>query len=257
MRIGGGLISSTTVFVALAGPLSAATVTLTAVSDTALFESNPDFSLGAATVVSGTNHRLSRTRALFRFDLGSLPADAVVTGVQVLLYCTRQPDPDQHTGPVSSDFSLHRMLVSWGEGGNGNVTGSVAMAGDATWNERHYLGTSWATPGGQSGTDYLGNPSATTSIANVGLYAWGSSTELIDDVQTWLATPAANFGFMLVNGSEASPGTGRRFASREQSSPLNPAPQLVITYIPEPSVSGLVALGVFTAFLRRRRPTAE
>lgn len=238
---------------ALCLPVPAATISLGAVSDTSLFENRPDFNLGGSTLVSGTNHQVSRSRALFRFDLGSIPAGAVVTQVEVLLYCTRQPDPDQHGGPVTSDFSLHRLLVSWGEGAAGNVTGSVAMAGDATWNERHYQGISWGTPGALSGTDYAGNASATTSVANVGLYAWGSSTELVDDVQGWLANPSSNFGFILVNQSEGSPGTGRRFASQEQSSALTPPAQLVVTYIPEPSAAGLVMMAAMAVAFRRRR----
>ena len=243
------------VFLAMVSGLSAATISLTAVADTSLYEVSPDFNLGGTTMVSGTNHKISRSRALFRFDLSSLPADAVVTGVEVLLYCSRQPDPDQHTGPVSSDFSLHRMLVSWGEGGGANATGSVAMAGDATWNERHYLGTSWGTPGGSGGIDYAGNASATTSVGNVGLYGWGSSTELIGDVQTWLADPSSNFGFMLMSGSESSPGSGRRFASTEQSNALNPAPQLIVTYIPEPSACTLAMVALTGLCFFRRRIT--
>jgi hypothetical protein len=237
----------------LCGRLSAAVITLPVVADTSLFESKADFNLGGTTLVSGTNQQVSRARGLIRFDLSSLPADAVVTGVEVLLYCSRQPDPDQHGGPVPSDFSLHRMLVGWGEGTSGSATGSVAMAGDATWNERHYQAISWGTPGGLSGTDFSADASATTSVENVGLYAWGSSTELIGDVNAWRANPSSNFGFMLVNQSEGSPGSGRRFASREQSSELNPAPRLVVTFIPEPSAPGLVMVGVTVVALVRRR----
>lgn len=256
MKRGGRMISVMTGFSTLAvmAPgLPAATISLTAVADTSIYEISPDFNLGGTTMLAGTNQKVSRSRALFLFDLSSIPADAVVTGVEVLLYCTRQPDPDQHTGPVSSDFSLHRMLVSWGEGGGANATGSVAMAGDATWNERHYLGTSWGTPGGSGGIDYAGNPSATTSVGNVGLYGWGSSTELIDDVRTWLADPSSNFGFMLMSGSESSPGSGRRFASTEQSSAQNPAPQMIVTYIPEPSAGALAVIALSGFFLFRRR----
>jgi len=236
-------------------PLSAATISLGSVADTSLYQNKPDFNLGGTTLVAGTNQQVSRSRGLFRFDLSSVPTDAVVTGVEVQLYCTRQPDPDQHGGPVPSDFSLHRLWVGWGEGAGSGTTGSVAMVGDATWNERHYLGTSWDTPGGLSGGDFASNPSATTAVGNVGLYAWGSSTELIDDVQSWLAAPSSNFGFILVNQSEGTSGSARRFASREQPGGLIPAPKLIITYstIPEPSVAGWIWLGIIAASFRRKR----
>ena len=96
--------------------VSAATISLGSVGDTSLYQNKPDFNLGGTTLVAGTNQQVSRSRGLFRFDLSSVPTDAVVTGVEVQLYCTRQPDPDQHGGPVSSDFSLHRLWVGWGEG---------------------------------------------------------------------------------------------------------------------------------------------
>jgi len=232
----------------------AATLTLTAVADTSLYEGKPDFNLGGTTLLAGTNQLNSVGRALFRFDLGSLPAAAVVTSVQVLNYCTRQPDPDQHTGPVESDFSLHRMLVSWGEGSGSGATGSVAMVGDATWNNRHTVGISWGAGGSLNGTDFASDSSATTTVGNVGPYAWGSSTELINDAQGWLADPSSNFGFMLMSQDENSPGSGRRFASKEVSSVGAPAARLVITYVPEPSVLGMIAVATCAAGWIRRRP---
>lgn len=242
-------------FLSLGLNAAATTISLPSVSDTSLYENKPDSNLGATTMVAGTNQLFSRSRGLVRFDLASLPAGAVVTGVQVQLHCTRQPDPDQHGGPVASDFSLYRMYVGWGEGGGTAPTGSVSAAGDATWNERHFGGTTWGTPGGLIGTDFANNPSATTTVGNIGDYVWGSSSELIADVQAWIDTPLSNFGFMLVNQSEGTPGSARRFSSREQSGGVIPPPRLVITYsaIPEPSVSGLLlAGGILTGCWRRR-----
>ncbi len=233
---------------------SAVTVSLGSVADTSLYENKPDANLGATTLVAGTNQQFSRSRALFRFSLSSIPVGAVITQVQVNLYCTRQPDPGQHGGPVPSDFSLYRMFADWGEGSGNSNTGSVASAGDATWNERHFNGTAWGTPGGLIGTDYANSPSATTSVGNVGSYAWGSTTELIGDAQTWLDTPEANFGFMLVNQSEGTLGSARRFASREQPGGLIPAPQLVVTYtVPEPTTAGLLLVTVVGGCWLRHR----
>ena len=240
---------------ALCPCLSAATLTLAAVADTSMFESKPDSNLGATTLVAGTNQAYSRSRALFRFDLGALPAAAVITDVQVAIYVTRQPDPDQHNGPVGSDFSLYRMFVSWGEGSGSDTTGSAAMAGDATWNERHFAANSWATPGGLSGTDFASSPSATTAIAGVGGYVWGSSSALVDDVTYWQANPAANFGFILISQDEAALGSARRFGSKEQPGGAIAPAQLLVTYslVPEPAVAGLWLLGLAGLALRRVR----
>lgn len=242
-------------FLALGLRAAGASVSLPSVSDASIYEVKPDSNLGATTLLAGTNQQVSKARALFQFDLSSLPAGAVVTAVQVLLYCTRQPDPDQHGGPVASDFSLYRMYVGWGEGSGSSPTGSVAAAGDATWNERHFAAISWGSPGGLPGTDYANDPSATTTVGNIGDYVWGSSTGLIADVNAWIASPDTNFGFMLVSQSEASTGSARRFASREQPGGLIPAPQLVITYsvVPESSAVWLAVVTLLPVVFSRRR----
>ncbi len=234
----------------------AATLTLAAIADTSIFESKPDSNLGATTLVSGTNQAYSRSRSMFAFDLGAIPLDALITGVQVALYVTRQPDPDQHGGPVNSDFSLYRMLVSWGEGSGTDNTGSAAMAGDATWNERHCAADSWGTPGGLIGTDFASTPSATMAIGGIGSYIWGSSSTLLDDVTIWQTHPAANFGFMLLSQDEASLGSARRFGSKEQPGGAIAPAQLLVTYTlaPEPEVASLWLLGLAGLALRRARP---
>ena len=236
--------------------LQAATLTFSAVADTSIFSAKPDNDLGGTTLVSGTNQQYSLSRSMFRFDLSTLPAGAVVTGVEVTLTVTKIPDPDQHGGPVNSDFSLHRLFVSWGEGTSSNATGSGAQPSNATWNERHFGSTAWASPGALIGVDCSETPSATTFVKREGDYVWGSSAGLVDDVKAWQSDPSANFGFLLVSQNEAALGTGRRFGSKEQpGAPTSPA-QLIVTYsvVPEPTVAGLWLIGLTgLVFLRGRR----
>ena len=246
------------VLVLHAVPAFCATFVSTAVSDTSIYQNHPDYNLGGTTLVSGTNQQFSNSRALFNFDLSGMPADAIVTSVQVALYVTRRPDPDQHGGPVNSDFSLYRVLQNWTEGSGGAVTGSPAATGDTTWNDLHYNmsgGANWATPGGQLGTDFASAPSATTSVGDVGLYLWGSSPELVSDVQSWLSSPSTNYGFALISESENVAGTARRFASSEQPGGSIPAPTLTVTYqsAPEPSQTLLLLMGAAAVLNRRRR----
>lgn len=231
-------------------------ITLNSVADTSLFENHSDSNLGGTTLVAGTNQQYSRSRALFRFDLSTLPAGATISEVHVQLTVTRRPDPDQHGGPLDSDFSLFRVLLPWGEGNGVEVTGSNAQHGDATWNDRLFGSDSWTAPGGLSGVDYANDPSATTSISGVGNYLWGSSTELITDAQSWLDDPLTNFGLMLISQNEGSAGTGRRFASRDQPGGGIPGPKLMLTYtvpsVPEPT-SMLLAVSATLAFTRPHR----
>ncbi len=232
----------------------AAVVSFGAVAETSLFERNPDANLGGTSLVSGTGRIGDPARGLFRFDVSSLPAGAVITNVVVQLYCIRRPDPDQLPGPAPSDFNLHRLFVNWGEGTGSIASGTRANPGEATWNSRMHGSTPWAAPGALIGTEYATNPSATTPVDQIGLYSWGSSTELIDDVQTWRADPTSNFGFILVSDKENTEGTGRRFSTKEAPDVGTP-PQLIITFnmIPEPSVSGLLVLAVGGVSLRRTR----
>ncbi len=245
-------------FLILAANGFAAQVTLNSVADTSLFENHSDSNLGGTTLVAGTNQQYSRSRALFRFDLSAVPIGATITQVHVTLHVTRRPDPDQHGGPVDSDFSLYRLLVGWGEGTGAEVTGSNAQPGNATWNERHFNSATWAGPGGLIGEDYANGPSANTSVGGIGTYVWGSSTELIADAQTWLDDPAANFGFILISQTEGTSGTGRRFASREQPGGGIPGPQLELTYsVPEPSSLAFATLGLLGLQWCRRRPAPK
>lgn len=220
-----------------------------------MFEANPIFNLGGTSLVSGTNQRFSRSRAMFRFDLATLPPGAVISAAEVALSVTTRPDPDQHGGPMNSDFNLHRLLVSWGEGTGSLTTGSVAQLGDATWNERHYGIASWASPGALIGVDYVEAPSATTFVSNLGPYLWETTNTLVDDVKTWQADPSTAFGFILVSQNENSLGTGRRFGSKEQPGGSVLPAQLTVTYtvVPEPSVLYCCAAGFAGLMLRRVR----
>jgi hypothetical protein len=242
------------VFPMVCARLSAATMMVPAVADTSLFQANPDSDLGGSSLVAGTNFTNTRSRALFRFDLGVLPAGAVVSGAEVSLYVSKVPDPDMRGTPVSFDFSLHRLLVSWGEGSGTSVTGTVPMPGDATWNERHFGSTAWASPGALIGVDYTEAASATTAVVDIGGYMW-SSGGLVDDVKAWQENPASNFGFILTSDDETTQGSGRRFGSSEQSGGSVTPPLLTVTYtlVPEPEVAGLWLIGLATLALRRVR----
>jgi hypothetical protein len=85
---------------------------------------------------------------------------------------------------------------------------------------RFYPGTLWTTPGG----DFDPASSATISVGVSGWHVWKSAA-LTQDVESWLSTPASNYGW-LIQGPENSPSTARRFDSRETENP----PELVIYY---------------------------
>src|SRR4029453_9322572 len=88
------------------------------------------------------------------------------------------------------------------------------------WAPRFYHTVFWTTQGG----DFSATVSASQSVGAIGNYTW-SSAQMVTDVQTWLDTPATNFGW-LVLGDESTSVTAKRFDSRETVTP----PVLTIQY---------------------------
>jgi hypothetical protein len=184
-------------------------------ADTSLFEYRPDSNLGASELAAGsigiaTNH----SRALLRFELNdSLPADAVITAARLQLLVTRSgPGP-------GSNFQLHRLLKTWGEGAKSGMIGSPAEPGEATWLTRFFPDVPWSQPGAVAPEDYREEFNASAFIDDIG---WWEIANAEEDVRYWQTNAGANHGWILVSDAEDIAGTARRFASREtqQNSPV-------------------------------------
>jgi hypothetical protein len=241
--------------------LRAETVVLHPSADTTLIEIAKDSNLGGAPFFNaGFTGVSTRNRGLIQFALSeSIPAGSIITGAVLTFDLVRQPNVD-----MDQDlFTLHRMLVSWGEGDKvpdpegSPGFGSPATTGDATWNHRFFGTTPWSTPGGQSGTDFATSPTAIIPVYGIGdPVVIESDLALIADVQFWLNNPDQNFGWMFKAESEAIRKSARGFASREDPSG---GPTLVIEFtpVPEPSTWALSILGsaalFWTVFRSRRK----
>ncbi len=161
-------------------------------------------------------------RAVFHFDIASaVPAGSTILTVSLGLTCTQ-------TISGNVNMNLHAVTASWGEGSStassGQGGGAPSTTGDATWLHRFYPGTLWATPGG----DFNPLPVASKVVGSTGFYSW-TGPGMATDVQSWLNTPANNFGWILISDESAAPPTAKRFATREDA---NNQPQLTITYNP-------------------------
>jgi hypothetical protein len=209
---------------AMSGTASANSVTVLAGRDNTLFEDPSGLlSSGAGEgIFAGKNSQNLTRRALVFFDVASaVPAGATIDSVELWLNVNSAPNATPQ--PVS----IHRALASWGEGTSASTGGGGAPAstGDATWLHRFYSDTFWSTPGG----DFEPGSSATTTVGVVGLHVW-KSTALALDVAGWLATPSANFGW-LIRGPENAASTVRRFDSRE----TDIGPKLIVYFTPLPT----------------------
>jgi hypothetical protein len=206
-----------------------ANVTIRAAADTTLISGEPTNNLGgSSTLIVGTTAQDSTAHMLIRFDLGTnLPAGAVITGVVFNLTVTKA----SVSGPAST-FEVHRLLLPWGEGTGNGSTGSAAKPDAATWRDRFAPDTPWSEPGAAAPGDYSAVVSASAHVDQPAPYAFGFTSNLVADVQTWLDHPDLNFGWLLRSQSEAVPQTARRIASRED--PTAP-PTLVLSYVVQAS----------------------
>jgi hypothetical protein len=227
-------------------PAWASVVSLSPSQDNTLFQDATGSLSGGASlgVFAGATAQGLVRRGLMEFDVASaIPAGSTVTSVSLTLHVSSTP-----TNAVT--IGLERVLASWGEGtsgaGSGSGAGSPATPGDATWLHRFYPGTLWSSPGG----DFSAATEASRSVAGAGFYSWSSTPAMVATVQSWLDAPGTDFGWALIGG-ESTPGSAKRFDSREIASPEF-RPLLQVTYTPGPSAAAALGLGLPAALMRRR-----
>jgi hypothetical protein len=203
-------------------------VTLPAAKDTTLVEEPMGLKAngGDPGIYAGRTFQAENSirRALIAFNVASaVPPGSTITGVSLRLFLTKT-----RAGPVAVE--LHRVLADWGEGtAAGSGAGAPAMPGDATWLHREYDTVFWAAHGG----DFDSLVSAVAIADQPGVFiVWGSTPALVADAQSWLDTPASNFGWLL-RGPEDQVPSSKLFDSREGFFPSR-RPQLTVEFDPPP-----------------------
>ncbi len=205
-------------FAIIATSSFASVVDIGPTKDNTLYESNT----GALSNGSGVYLFSGRTaaiggqlvrRALLAFDVAAnVPANATIQSVTLTLHLSKT-----HVLAPSTATGLHRADADWGEGTSnafaGEGQGATATMSDATWIHAINPSSNWATPGG----DFNATASATQTVGAAGLfYTWGSTPGMVADVQSWLTSPATNFGWFVI-GDESVGRTAKRFDSRESA----------------------------------------
>lgn len=202
---------------------SGAPATLIAARDNTLYESDTgewsngggNFMFAGRTALNGpSGEPVESRRAIFAFDLTSIPQSATVDSVVLLLTMVRPVGASNGTRLTT----LHKLTADWGEGttvplNTSEGGGEAAEVGDATWIHTFLPNQMWATPGG----DYVATGSASTLVANEPgstVHRWGSTSTMVSDVEDWIQNPLTNFGWILI-GDESTDKTAKRFATRE------------------------------------------
>jgi hypothetical protein len=213
-------------------------------ADTSLIEIAPTNNNGGqAWLLAGKiQNDVYRDRALMKFDVSALPANATVRSAVVTLAVTRQPGD----GLANAPFGLYRMLRPWGEGDKVATTvpgqGVPATPGEATWQHAFYPTNEWSVHGGAPDVDFSDLESSFQFIYGTGQspYRFESTPELVADVQGWVKNPQSNYGWMLRCDDETTPFTARRFGSREDP---DAPPQLEIEYLVPPDIASAGLVG--------------
>jgi hypothetical protein len=246
---------------ALAHPASADLVTIPASQDATLFgasTANNNSSSGPGMFV-GSDGMSRPKRGLIEFNIaGSIPAGATINSVSLSLVLGQVAGSD--TTPRT--IGLFDVTTNWAGGTNGTTghpgpgfggtgQGFPPNIGDVTWNFSKFDTIPWSTPGG--GGDFSSTESAAIDVSqNLNTeYIWGSTAQMVADVQGWLDGTLPNFGWLLKNDSEGSATTLRAFYTAEgaveQGFPEF-APHLTVDFtaaaiVPEPSTWAMLLLG--------------
>lgn len=178
---------------------------------------------GQTQMSGGSGEPVEKRRAVFAFDIAAagIPAGSTIDSVRLELTMTR-------TISGVATLSLHRLTADWGEAGSlasgQEGGGAMAEAGDATWVHTFAPATMWTIPGG----DFIGTASAARTVSGLATYTWGSTAQMVGDVQGWFDTPATNFGWILI-GDESNPATAKQFGTRNNQNAAR-RPKLTIYY---------------------------
>ena len=215
-------------------------VTISASKDNTLYKESGLLSNGSGQVFfAGHTGVLTNTvrRGVIGFDIaGPVPPGATITSVTLTLHLIRV----SFAAPPTT-IGLHRLLADWGEGASDppfqEGGGAPAEPGDATWLNTFFPGSFWVSPGG----DFSATVSASRSVAGIAFYTWGPTTQMRDDVQSWLDNPSSNFGWLL-QGDEILLQSARGFDSRQSLTVAN-RPVLTVNFTSPGVAAGRVPDG--------------
>jgi hypothetical protein len=147
-------------------------------------------------------------KSLLRFDLAAIPTGKTVDEATLRLYYKGRSNSNALT------VGAYRLLAPW-------------VDSQATWTQR-MTGANWVVPGLGSGSDYLADGNTEDVLGGGGTWV---EIDVTDMAQTWVDSPAQNYGLLLRQASAAGY-VIYDFCSERGVSPCTAAqaPQLTVWY---------------------------
>src|SRR3989344_4371411 len=157
---------------------------------------------GTATSLTGAENQ----KALFQFDLSSIPANATVSNATLELYISGNND-----NAGGNTIFLNRILnKNWVES-------------QVTWNV-YATGNNWSTAGLGAGTDYASSANASVNVGYSPANVW-AAFPITSLAQSWVDGTISNTGVVLHSGNGP-----RAIVSSSESGDITLRPKLTITY---------------------------
>lgn len=218
--------------------------------------------LGSGRIAANFNNP---QRSILSFDVSDLDGQFTsISSITLRLTFALGADPiTQAMNP--SLYAISAANRGWVEGTISSGNGAT-QAGSSSWNSKQHGSTAWAGSAGLStaGTDYASTLLASNTYAGgtrpatdstVDFTFTGDSASLTALINGWLVDNVdnnqSNPGLLLLDPNQATlSGQRMQFYSREATTEAY-RPQLIVTFIPEPSAALLGAIG-FLILLRRR-----
>ena len=175
---------------------------------------------GSTTFFTGMNGENGVMRALIRCDLpAAINERTTVTQVTLTLKAAGLGPTGTSAGTAATE-TLKAITQPWGEGDKAGTTtttytvGQPCTTGEATWNQNECSIASWTTAGGTVAAPV--SASANTPATDGATVTFTSSSGgMVTDVQSWIATPASNYGWRMSSTTEIVAGQAQRFYSSE------------------------------------------
>jgi len=134
---------------------------------------------------NGTSSGILEARGLIQFDLSSLPSDAVIKEVEIML------DVHGRTREGEPDFNMHQITSPWTIDDTSRF--GIGSDGAATWKYSSWDTVEWNTPGGDF-DDVILSSESNKEREN---HFFPTTDDLVALVQGWVDGSVENYGVLI------------------------------------------------------------